>query len=127
MSTEQWEDYLAANDARFVDELSDFLTYASISSLPEHTGAVADAAQWVADRLTQAGIEVAPESAMGKHKNQSKSNKKQQKHGDSFQHKKQKKGKESGGKTDEEESDGFEEIAANEYQDVSPQQYMQYS
>ncbi|MDJ0784612.1 MAG: dipeptidase [Desulfosarcinaceae bacterium] len=57
MSTEQWEDYLAANDARFVDELSDFLTYASISSLPEHTGAVADAAQWVADRLTQAGIE----------------------------------------------------------------------
>jgi acetylornithine deacetylase/succinyl-diaminopimelate desuccinylase-like protein len=57
MGTDHWEDYLNANDERFVEELMEFLRIESISSLPAHKGAVEDAARWVAARLHRAGIE----------------------------------------------------------------------
>jgi acetylornithine deacetylase/succinyl-diaminopimelate desuccinylase-like protein len=57
MRTDLWEDYLDGNDGRFVEELIDFLRIESISSLPANRAAVAEAAQWVAARLTRAGIE----------------------------------------------------------------------
>ena len=55
MST--WQAYLAANQSRFLTELVDFLTIPSISSLPDHAPAVAQAGDWVAARARQAGIE----------------------------------------------------------------------
>jgi acetylornithine deacetylase/succinyl-diaminopimelate desuccinylase-like protein len=55
MST--WQDYLQTNSERFLDELLDFLRIPSISSLPEHAADVEEAARWVAQRMTDAGIE----------------------------------------------------------------------
>lgn len=52
-----WEDYLSANKERFLNELIEFLRIPSISSLPEHTGDVQRAAEWVAARLEAAGLE----------------------------------------------------------------------
>jgi acetylornithine deacetylase/succinyl-diaminopimelate desuccinylase-like protein len=52
-----WQRYLDDNQARFLDELFDYLRIPSVSSLPEHAGDVVRAAQWVADRCGAAGIE----------------------------------------------------------------------
>lgn len=52
-----WETYLSEHQARHQDELLEFLSIPSISSLPEHAGDVQRAAQWVAARLTTAGLE----------------------------------------------------------------------
>ena len=52
-----WKEYLEDNGSRYLDELCEFLRIPSISSLPEHTGDVRRAADWVADRLEVAGIE----------------------------------------------------------------------
>ena len=52
----KWQTYLADNQSRFLDELSDFLRIASISALPEHAPDVWEAAEWVAARLREAGI-----------------------------------------------------------------------
>ncbi len=52
-----WETYLAEQQPRYHDELLQFLSIPSISSLPEHAGDVQQAAQWVARRLTTAGLE----------------------------------------------------------------------
>ena len=52
-----WKAYLADNTSRYLDELLNFLRIPSISSLPEHAADVKRAAEWVADRLTTAGIE----------------------------------------------------------------------
>ena len=52
-----WNEYLAENQARFQDELLDFLHIPSISSLPENAAAVQKAAEWVAGRMKTAGIE----------------------------------------------------------------------
>ncbi len=52
-----WETYLAEQQPRYQDELLQFLSIPSISALPEHAGAVQQAAHWVADRLTTAGME----------------------------------------------------------------------
>lgn len=52
-----WSSYLADNQDRYLNELIDFLRIPSISSLPEHAGDVAQAGQWVADRMVTAGIE----------------------------------------------------------------------
>jgi acetylornithine deacetylase/succinyl-diaminopimelate desuccinylase-like protein len=57
MSTDRWEDYLNANAEAFIEELQDFLRIESISSLPTHAEAVAEAAHWVAGRLEKAGVE----------------------------------------------------------------------
>ncbi len=52
-----WETYLAEQQPSYQDELLQFLSIPSISALPEHAGAVQQAAHWVADRLTTAGME----------------------------------------------------------------------
>jgi acetylornithine deacetylase/succinyl-diaminopimelate desuccinylase-like protein len=52
-----WQNYLEQNGTRFLNELLDFLRIPSISSLPEHAGDVQQAAEWVANRMRQAGIE----------------------------------------------------------------------
>lgn len=50
-------DYLEANQARFVEELKEFLRIPSVSALPERAEDVARAGSWVAQRLTAAGAE----------------------------------------------------------------------
>lgn len=52
-----WETYLVEHQPRHQDELLHFLSIPSISSLPENAGEVQRAAQWVAERLTAAGLE----------------------------------------------------------------------
>src|SRR5579884_1485547 len=51
------ETYLEQQQPRYLDELLQFLSIPSISALPDHAGEVQHAAQWVADRLTAAGME----------------------------------------------------------------------
>lgn len=63
----KWETYLEENRGRFTDELIDFLRIPSISALPEYAGEVQRAAEWVADRLTAAGVEKAQVLATGRH------------------------------------------------------------
>jgi acetylornithine deacetylase/succinyl-diaminopimelate desuccinylase-like protein len=53
----KWESYLEENQARFKEELLDFLRIPSISALPEHAQDVQQAAEWVANRLKSAGLE----------------------------------------------------------------------
>jgi acetylornithine deacetylase/succinyl-diaminopimelate desuccinylase-like protein len=53
----QAESYLRSQQARYLDELLDFLRIPSVSSLPEHAADVERAAAWVAARLQAAGIE----------------------------------------------------------------------
>ncbi|MER3405305.1 MAG: dipeptidase [Chloroflexota bacterium] len=52
-----WETYLQTHQARFVNELLEFLRIPSISALPQHATDVQRAAQWAAHRLTAAGVE----------------------------------------------------------------------
>ncbi|MBO9312934.1 MAG: dipeptidase [Chloroflexus sp.] len=52
-----WKDYLTANQDRFLSELVDFLRIPSISAISAHAGDVLRAAEWVANRLTAAGME----------------------------------------------------------------------
>ena len=54
---DQWQDYLKEHQERFVEELQEFLRIPSISALPDHSGDVQNAGQWVAERLQNAGIE----------------------------------------------------------------------
>jgi acetylornithine deacetylase/succinyl-diaminopimelate desuccinylase-like protein len=51
------ETYVRQNEARFLDELFEFLRIPSISTLPEHKGDVRRAAEFVARQLTAAGLE----------------------------------------------------------------------
>jgi len=46
-----WQEYLSAHQDRFVGEMLDFLKIPSVSSLPEHSGDVQAAAEWVAQRM----------------------------------------------------------------------------
>ncbi|MDP9359056.1 MAG: dipeptidase, partial [Chloroflexota bacterium] len=50
------ESYLAEHEERLVDDLCEFLRIPSISALPAHDADVARAADWVAERLRQAGV-----------------------------------------------------------------------
>lgn len=52
-----WEKYLQENRERHLDELLQFLRIPSISSLPDHTEYVRQAAEWVAERLKAAGLQ----------------------------------------------------------------------
>lgn len=52
-----WKAYLEENQDRYLEELKEFLTIPSISSLPEHRQDVERAARWVANRMDRAGIE----------------------------------------------------------------------
>jgi acetylornithine deacetylase/succinyl-diaminopimelate desuccinylase-like protein len=54
---QSWENYLNKYKEQFVNELLDFLCIPSISSLPEHTADVRQAAEWVEARMKMAGIE----------------------------------------------------------------------
>ncbi len=62
-----WNDYLAEQQPRFVEELSDFLRIPSISSLASHAPDVERAGVWVQDRLRQAGVENVQQFATGGH------------------------------------------------------------
>ncbi len=52
-----WQQYLDDNQARFLEELIEFLRIPSVSSLSQHSGDVRRAADWVAARMTSAGVE----------------------------------------------------------------------
>jgi len=52
-----WQQYLNDNQARFLDELFDYIRIPSVSSLSEYAGDVQRAAEWVANRFGKAGIE----------------------------------------------------------------------
>ena len=52
-----WQEYLTTNRARYEGELLDFLSIPSISALPEHAADVRRAGEWVAQRLTTAGMQ----------------------------------------------------------------------
>ena len=49
--------WLSANDARFRDELFEFLRIPSVSARSEHREDVARAAEWLADRMREVGLE----------------------------------------------------------------------
>ncbi len=52
-----WETYLDQHASRHLEDLFDLLRIPSVSALPEHKGDVRRAAEWVANRLTAAGVE----------------------------------------------------------------------
>jgi len=51
------DEFVTRNEARFLEELLEFLRIPSISTLPEHRQDVARAAQFTADGLKQAGLQ----------------------------------------------------------------------
>ena len=52
-----WQDYLAANRGRFVEDLLDFVRIPSVSANQHNVADVARAADWVAARLVAAGVD----------------------------------------------------------------------
>ena len=52
-----WEEYLSANQDRFVEELRDLVRIPSVSAKPEHMPDVEAAGEWVVARLKAAGAE----------------------------------------------------------------------
>jgi len=52
-----WQGYLDAHRDGAIEDLVDFLRIPSISALPQHADDVITAANWVAERLAQAGME----------------------------------------------------------------------
>lgn len=52
-----WQEYLNHHQARFLDEMLEFLRFPSISSLPDHAADVQAAGEWVVKRMQAAGIE----------------------------------------------------------------------
>jgi len=52
-----WQTYLDTHHDDAIEDLLDFLRIPSISALPQHTDDVIAAANWVAERLAQAGME----------------------------------------------------------------------
>ena len=61
------ESYLEQRQAASMNELMEFLRIPSISALAEHAGDVQRAAEWVAARLTAAGVEHAQVLPTGGH------------------------------------------------------------
>ena len=56
MATAAWQDYLAPREQAYMDELIEILRIPSISTDPARKGDVARTADWVAARLTRAGV-----------------------------------------------------------------------
>ena len=56
-ATATWKSYLDENQSRFLDQLLDFLRIPSISASSANAGDVQRAAEWVAARVTAAGME----------------------------------------------------------------------
>lgn len=54
--TRAWDSTLAQRSDAYLDELIEFVRIPSVSTTPEHATDVARAAQWVANRLPQAGV-----------------------------------------------------------------------
>lgn len=52
-----WQEYLTNHHQRFGSELLEFLSIPSVSALPTHAGDVRRAGEWVALRLTAAGMQ----------------------------------------------------------------------
>jgi acetylornithine deacetylase/succinyl-diaminopimelate desuccinylase-like protein len=52
-----WSDYLDAHQARFVDELCDFIRIPSVSASDAHVADVVAAGEWVVARMQAAGID----------------------------------------------------------------------
>ncbi len=52
-----WKSYLEENKDRYLQELLEFLSIPSVSSLKEHKEDVQKAADWVAARMQAAGLE----------------------------------------------------------------------
>jgi acetylornithine deacetylase/succinyl-diaminopimelate desuccinylase-like protein len=67
MSDRALEAYLQANRGDRLESLQAFLRIPSISALPDHAGDVRRAAEWLAGRLTDAGIEHVEVSETGGH------------------------------------------------------------
>ena len=63
----EYQQYLDAHQDRFVEEYLEFLRFPSISALPEHAPDVRRAAEWVANRVVQAGLENAEVMETGGH------------------------------------------------------------
>ena len=51
-----WKIYLEQNQARFIEELVDFVSIPSVSAIDEHFDDVVKAGNWVVERLKAAGI-----------------------------------------------------------------------
>ncbi len=62
-----WRAYAQKHRGRFLSDLIDFLRIPSVSALPGYAGDVQRAAQWIADRMTAAGIEGAKVMETGGH------------------------------------------------------------
>ena len=58
--------YAQAQQKTHLAELIDFLKIPSISTQPEHATDVHRAASWLADKMTQAGLENAPSHRNGR-------------------------------------------------------------
>ena len=58
---EAWDEYLEQNEARQLGELMEWLRIPSVSALPQHQPDVAEAAEWIADKLRRIGV---PEVAL---------------------------------------------------------------
>lgn len=52
-----WQDYLAANGHRYIEELFEFVRIPSVSAMKAHIPDVARAGEWVVARLQAAGVE----------------------------------------------------------------------
>jgi acetylornithine deacetylase/succinyl-diaminopimelate desuccinylase-like protein len=63
----EWETYLQENKPRFLEEYLELLRIPSISAQPENAADVARAAEWVARRLSDAGLEGARVMPTGGH------------------------------------------------------------
>ncbi len=62
-----WQNFIEKHRKDYVRELFDFLSIPSISSLSEHAADVQRAAEWVAERLGQAGMDAVEVMATGGH------------------------------------------------------------
>ena len=62
-----WNNYITQNHDRFFEEYCDLVRIPSVSSLPEHAADVRRAGEWVAQRLTAAGLENAEVMETGGH------------------------------------------------------------
>ncbi len=63
----EWESYLKQNQSRFQEELLALLRIPSISALPAHADDVRRAAEWVAARLSAAGVPTVEVMETGAH------------------------------------------------------------
>src|SRR4030095_9436538 len=49
--------YLNDNEARFVEQLCDYVRFPSVSAQPQHKGDLAGCAEWMVNKVREAGLE----------------------------------------------------------------------